>query len=105
MSGLIDEISKSAIQPTKIDLTPESLKELFVQCAMNDAMSNRQFVVMTGLGGHQMLTDTMEKEAYRRILEDEKEKYPEDHSRLLDMINSEDRENFELAKIIIKQRK
>lgn len=102
----MEEIEKAVPHAMTVDLTPESLKEMFVQAAINDAMSKRQFVVMTGSGGHQLLTDTIEKEAYRKILEDEKEKYSEqDHSRLLSMINSEDRENFELAKIIIKQRK
>lgn len=105
MSGLMEEI-KAVPHSMTVDLTPESLKEMFVQAAMNDAMSKRQFVVMTGRSGHQLLTDTIEKEAYRKILEDEKNKYSkEESSRLLSMINSEDRENFELAKAIIKQRK
>lgn len=101
----MEEIEKTGPLPMKVDLTPESLKQMFIDNAILDAHQNREFVMMTGRGGAEMLNDAIEREAYRNILESDKEKYSqEEYTRLSDMINSSDRENLQLAKIIIKQR-
>lgn len=105
MSGLMEQIEKAVPHPMTVDLTPESLKQALIDFAILNAHEKRDFVVMTGSRGNEMITDSIEKEAFRTILENDKERYSEEeYTRLSDMINSSDRENLQLAKIIIKQK-
>ena len=104
MSGLMEQIEKAAPQSVTVDITPESVKQLLISFAMLNAHQNRDFVMMTGRGGAELLNDSIEREAYRTILDDDKDKYSEEeYTRLSDMISSTDRENLQLAKIIIRQ--
>lgn len=104
MSGLMEQI-KAVPHPMTVDITPESVKQALIDFAILDAHQKRDFVVITGSRGHEMITDSIEREAYRTMLDDDKDKYSqEEYTRLSDMINSSDRENLQLAKIIIKQK-
>jgi len=105
MSGLMYEIESKELLVNDIKLTPESVTDLLIQHALMNASEKRDFVVITGAAGHALITRAVERESYYTLLEDNKDKFSaEDHTRLIDMIKSSDSENFELAKIIIKNK-
>lgn len=106
MSGLMYEIESKGLSVGNVRLTPESIRELMVNVAKDTHMQGREFVVLSGGQGNQMLTDSIEKEAFLMMLETSRTKYSiEEYVRLKGMIESPDRENFEIAKLIMKNKK
>ncbi len=98
----MDEIESKGLSVGYVKLTTYSIRELMVNVAKNTHMQGREFVLLSG--GE--LTDSIEKEAFSMMLETSRTKYSiEEYVRLKGMIESPDRENFEIAKLIIKNKK
>jgi hypothetical protein len=90
-------------QAVKADtLTHEAFSEFMKELA-HDAKP-RELIVQTGVGGMRMIQDAMQTEVYLKRMKDLNFSR-EERKRLGEMIKSPDKENFEIAKILIDKKR
>lgn len=101
--GLLDEISCLKDAPPYKEMTEKDFKvhlESFIEQQAQE--KQRQFVVMTGSSGMLELNFVMQKMVLLDAIDTYKDHFDEQQrERLRQMLNSSDRENFEVAKTII----
>lgn len=98
------DIQKSGLKPIK-ELTQKDFRDFMVDLQVQAAKDaeERQWHVHTGEGGMRMINDAMQTQVYLKLMKDLNFS-KEERKRLGELIKSPDKENFEIAKIIIDKK-
>jgi len=85
-------------------LTHEALHEFMTTLEHNASHAKHTWVGVTGVGGMQMMQNAMQTTVYLKLMK-QLNFSREERKRLGKMINSPDPENFEIAKILIDNKR
>jgi hypothetical protein len=85
-------------------LSEIDLREFMTSLEHNASHAQHQWVVQTGVGGMRMMHNAMQTTVYLKLMK-QLNFSREERKRLGKMINSPDHENFEIAKILIDNKK
>jgi hypothetical protein len=102
--GIWDDIKKAGLGRVKMNLSLQDIKDFMTDLEKDSEKPARQLVAHTGEGGIRMLNHAIEVNVYLESMKHLNFSRAE-RKRLGEMINSPDHENFEIAKIIINNKK
>lgn len=101
--GIWEDINKSGLLTAKKELSYQDMRDFMENLQVPDP-NERQFVMHTGVGGMKMINHAMQASVYLEAMK-HLNFSREERKRLGAMINSPDPENFEIAKILIDNKR